>query len=93
MNVQPVLRLAAQREMRGEKVRLVEIEPDAAVERRPARVRASQPRVAEEVHVVIFGVHPRLFFRPVPDAEVDALVLAFGDRDPDRHLGRLQLRD
>ena len=41
---------------------------------------------------MVFGVHARFLFGAVPDAEVDALVLPFRHRDPDRHFVRLLLR-
>ena len=87
----PLLPFAAQREVRAKQVRLVEIEADAAIERRLAPVRAGGARAAEEIHMVVFGVDARLFFGAVADAEVDALVLALRDRDARRHFGRLQL--
>src|SRR5690349_4652338 len=78
--------------MRRKKIRLVEVELYAAVERRPAGVRSGLTRAAEEVHVTVLRVHASLLFGPVPDAEVHALMLAFGDGDTDRRLGWLQFR-
>ena len=75
--------------MRGEEIRLVEIEANAAIERRPSRVRACQARAAEKVHVVILGVDAPFLFRPVADAKVDPLMFTFGHGDANRHLGRL----
>ena len=49
----PLLPLAVQREVRPEQVRLAEIEPHAAIERRPADVRPGRSRAAQEVQVVI----------------------------------------
>ena len=57
----------------------------AAIERRPPRVRAGFTGAAEEVQAVVFGVDARLFLRAVPDAEVHALMRAFGDGDSRRH--------
>ena len=82
----PVLRLAAEREVRGEEVRLVEVEPHAPIERRPPRVHARCARAAEEVEVVVLGVDARLFLGAVPHAEIHALMLALGDRDARRDL-------
>src|SRR5207244_6122312 len=87
-----VLNLAAQREMRPEQERLVEIEPDAAIERRPADMRAGGPGRAEEVHMMVLGVDARLFFSAPADAEVDPLMLPFGYGDFCRDLRRLLLR-
>ncbi len=78
--------------MRTEQERLVEIEPDAAVERRIAHVRAGRARAAEEIQVVVFGIDATLLFRAVADAEVHALVIAFRDRHSRRDLVGLQLR-
>ena len=61
----PLLRLGAEREVRAEEVRLVEVEPHAAIERRPAHVRAGRPRAAQEVHVVVLGVDARLLLGAV----------------------------
>ena len=55
----PLLPFTTQREVGREEVRLVEIETDAAVERRPAHMRARRPRAAEEIQVVIFGIDAR----------------------------------
>ena len=41
---------------------------------------------------MILGVDARLLFGAVADAEVDALMLAFGDRDAHRHFVGLLLR-
>ena len=49
----PLLPLGVQREVRPEQVRLAEIEPHAAIERRPADVRPGRSRAAQEVQVVI----------------------------------------
>ena len=78
--------------MGAKEVGLVEIDADAAVERRPARVDAGRSRPAEEVHVVILGVDAGLLFGAVADAEVHALMIALRDRDTDRHVLGLLLR-
>jgi hypothetical protein len=76
----------------AKEVGLVEIDADAAVERRPARVDTGRSRPAEEVQVVILGVDAGLLFGAVADAEVHALMIALRDRDPDRHVVGLLLR-
>ena len=73
------------------KYRLVEIELDAAIERRPAHMRARAAGGAEEIQTVIFGVDARLLFGAVADAEVHAVVRSLGDGDLHRHFGRLPL--
>ena len=88
----PLLPFARRAKVRAKKIRLVEIEPDAAIERRPAHVRAGRPRAAEEVHVVVLGVDARLLLRAVADAEVHALVVALRHRHADRHFVGLLLR-
>src|SRR5262245_28575573 len=82
--------------MRRVEVWLVEVETDAAIEGRPACMYAGRPRPAQEVQMVILGIDARLLFRAVADAEVHALVAAFGDGDAHRNLigliGRRRLR-
>ena len=85
----PILPGPAERKVRREEIRLRELEPDAAVERRPARVRGCRARAAQEVHVPVLGVDARLLLAPVADAELGPLVVAFGNGHPRRHLVRL----
>ena len=75
--------------MRREQIRLVEIEADAAIERRPAGVRAGGARAAEKIDVVVLAVDPRLLFRAIADAEVHPLMLAFRHGDARAHFGIL----
>src|SRR5919201_6016047 len=77
--------------MRAEEVRLVELETNAAIERRVAHVRAGRSRAAEEIQMVILGVDAPFLLRPVPDAEVHAVVAPFRDGDARRDVLRLQL--
>ena len=77
----PLLRFAADREMRREKKRLREIRTDTAVERRVACMEARRPRAAEEIHVVVFPLHALLLLGAVADAEVQPLMLPFGHGD------------
>src|SRR5207248_5957070 len=48
-------------------------------------------RPSEEIHMMVLAVDARLLLRAVADAEVHALMVAFGDRDARRHLRRLLL--
>src|SRR3954453_4186902 len=77
----PVLRFRAERKVRSKEVRLVEVEADAAIERRPTAVRAGGTRTAKEVHVMDLGVDPALLLGAVSNAEVHTLVLSLGHGD------------
>ena len=72
-----------------EKIRLLEIEANAFVERGISRQHARRPRAAEEVHVPPVDLHARLLLGPVADAEIHLLVFAFGHRDPRGNLRRV----
>src|SRR6476620_4093844 len=78
--------------MRRKEVRLVEVETDAAIERRPAAMHAGGACSAEEVHMVEFRVDARLLLSTVTDAEIQPLVFAFGHGDFRVHDGTLLLR-
>ena len=50
---------------------------------------AGRPGAAEEVQVVVLAVDASVFLRPVANAEVHPLVLAFRHRDADRTVSML----
>ena len=77
--------------MGPEEVRLIEIDAQAAVERRPPRVRAGRARAAQEIQMVVLAVDAALFFGAVADAEVHPLMIAFGDGNAGRHFARMLL--
>src|SRR4029079_2192396 len=87
----PILSFGAKREVRAKQIGLVEVEPNAAIERRPARVYAGAARTAEEIELVVLRINARLFFRAVAVAEVDTLMVALGDGDAHRNLIELLL--
>src|SRR5262249_2640699 len=86
---QPVLAFGAKREVRGVEIRLVEVETEAAIERRPSRVDARGARPAEKVQMVVLGVDARFLFRSVADPEVHTLMIPLGDSNAHRNLVRL----
>src|SRR5205814_7173193 len=88
----PLLGLPAEREMGREEIGLLEVEPDPAIERGPADMRASRPSPAAKIQMMVLAVDPRLLLRAVPDAEIDPLMVPFGDGHPRRNFRRLLLR-
>src|SRR5260221_12361825 len=88
----PLLPFRTEREVRREHVGLGEIDPNAAIERRPAGPDAGGSRAAQKIDVVIISVDARLLFCPVADPQVEALVLSFGHPDTSPDARRLTLR-
>ena len=76
----PVLARYTDRKVRREEVRLVELETDAAIERRPPRVHRRHAGAAHEIEMPVLGVDPGAFLASVAGAEIHPLVFAFGHR-------------
>ncbi len=85
----PRLRAHSHRVAGSKKVRLLEVEAHAAVERRVAREGAERPRAAQEVDVAPVHLGPGPLLGAVADAVVDLPVLVFRHRHPRRDLHRL----
>src|SRR5438876_801112 len=82
----PGLAAEPDREVRPKEVRLLEVQPDAAVERRPLGLGPRVPRATEEVEMVPADARARLLLGAVPDAERHALMLGLSNRHARRYL-------
>ena len=84
---QPMLPFRPQREVGREQIRLGEIKADAAIERRPAGMRAGGASATEKIDVVVLAVDARFLFRAIAGAEVQPPMLALRDGHARAHFG------